>query len=87
MFSLLGRSLRNVWIALAVVAAWGIVLALVWRFGADWNRVTVSGEVAFLPNDSPSVRANLVYKNAFPLQYSGSNIAVVLSRLLGSSAR
>src|SRR5436305_543125 len=82
MYRILGNSFRSMWISIAFVAAWVIVLAVAVCCGADWRRVTVNGEVAFLPNDSPSVRADQVYKNAFPLQYSGSNIAIVIVLLL-----
>ena len=80
MFRLLGNLTSRTNVAIALVAAWIVVLLAVGHFAPDWDKVTVDGEVEFLPADSPSVKADAAFKAAFPLQYSSSNIAIVLSR-------
>ena len=80
MFRLLGNLTARLPVAIALIATWIVALIVVGRLAPDWDGVTKSGEVAFLPADAPSVLADAGYADAFPLQYSASNIAIVLSR-------
>jgi putative drug exporter of the RND superfamily len=80
MFRLLGNLVSRPPAAIALIAVWIVILVAVGHFAPDWEKVTVDGEVEFLPADSPSVKADAAFADAFPLQYSSSNIAIVLSR-------
>ena len=63
-----------------MIAIWIVALVAVTHFAPNWEKVTVDGELEFLPPSSPSVKADAAFKDAFPLQYSSSNIAILLSR-------
>ena len=80
MYRLLGNVTARIPAALAMIAFWAVALVSVGHFAPDWEKVTVDGELEFLPASSPSVKADAAFKDAFPLQYSSSNIAIVLSR-------
>lgn len=78
MFRLLGILVARHWPWL--LAVWGLVLALCWLLAPSWDSVTPVGEIRFLPTDAPSVRADRLYRQAFPLAYSPSNVVLVFSR-------
>jgi uncharacterized membrane protein YdfJ with MMPL/SSD domain len=78
MFRFLGNTVARFWPI--VLVAWGLLLALSWAAAPDWNAVTQSGEVASLPADSPSRRGEQLFRDAFPDQYAGSNIVLVVAR-------
>ncbi|HEV3444847.1 MAG TPA: MMPL family transporter [Gemmataceae bacterium] len=78
MFGFLGNMVARFW-PLAL-AAWILLLALSWMAAPDWDAVTQSGEVTSLPADSPSRRSEQLFRDAFPDQYAGSNIVVVIAR-------
>jgi RND superfamily putative drug exporter len=80
MFRLLGNLTARRPAAVAMIAIWGVALVTVGHFAPEWESVTVDGELEFLPPNSPSVKADAAFKDAFPLQYSSSNVAIVLSR-------
>ena len=78
MFRFLGNAVSRFWPL--VLGAWGLLLALSWASAPDWNAVTESGEVAFLPPDSPSRRSEQLFRDAFPDQYAASNIVLIAAR-------
>ena len=78
MFGFLGNAVARFWPI--VLAAWSLLLALSWAFAPDWNAVTAGGEVASLPEDSPSRRSEQLFRDAFPDEYAGSNIVLVVAR-------
>ena len=49
----------------------------------SWDAITQDADVAFLPEDSPSRRAEAISQTAFPDQHSGSTIVLVLTRSAG----
>lgn len=78
MFDYLGRMVARHYVV--VIALWLLIMGVTWFFSPSWDVVTRSGEVAFLPKDAPSQRADRLFHDAFPLQYTGSNVAIVLWR-------
>src|SRR5437588_2866871 len=78
MFRFLGNAVSRFWPL--VLGVWGLLLALSWASAPDWNAVTESGEVAFLPPDSPSRRSEQLFRDAFPDQYAASNIILIAAR-------
>jgi RND superfamily putative drug exporter len=78
MFSLLGSKVARYWPA--VIGAWCALLALGWLVAPDWETVTRSGEVEFLPKNAPSRQGDALFREAFPDSYSGSSVVVVLTR-------
>ena len=80
MFRLLGSFTARLPAAVALIVFWIVAVGVVAAFAPDWDKVTVDGELEFLPANSPSVKADAEYADAFPLQHSSSNIVLVLSR-------
>src|SRR4051812_6979090 len=80
-FSSLGKIVVRYWPA--VLAAWVMALTAAWLKAPAWEQVTRSGEVSFLPAGVPSRQADDLFKSAFELQYSASNIAIVFARTDG----
>src|SRR4051812_32218808 len=78
MFTILGKSIVRYW--MIYVAIWAGLLFLGWRFAPAWDAVTTSGEVEFLPAESPSRKAEEFFKEAYPLESMASNIALVIWR-------
>ena len=64
----------------AVIGAWiaFVVLALV--VAPEWTSVIKNGEFAFLPADSPSVKASELFRKSFPEHSTSSNIVIVIRR-------
>jgi RND superfamily putative drug exporter len=80
-FRLLGRAVRNWWPLL--LAGW-VALVLATDYAAPpWDAVARDREFVFLPEDSPSRRAEEMYEKAFPDDRSASNIVLVLRRAEG----
>ena len=78
MFYSLGRLVSRYWYVALIV--WGAWLGLSFAFEPDWEAVTQSGEVNFLPADAPSRRGEKLWQGAFPDEYAAATVAVVLSR-------
>jgi putative drug exporter of the RND superfamily len=78
MFGFLGNTVARFWPI--VLGAWVLLLALSWALAPEWNAVTAGGEVASLPADSPSRRSEQLFREAFPDEYAGSNIVLVVAR-------
>jgi RND superfamily putative drug exporter len=81
MFRLLGWIVEKAWPVLLV--GWVAVLVGLYYFAPAWNQISSSGELAFLPADSPSRRAETQFDEAFPGERVGSRIVLVISRSKG----
>jgi RND superfamily putative drug exporter len=77
-FSTLGKVVVRFWPA--ILGVWVLAVVAGWTFAPAWEKVTRTGEVGFLPETSPSRRADRLFKEAFPFQYSAGNIALVFAR-------
>jgi putative drug exporter of the RND superfamily len=75
-FRFLGQVIRRAW-PLVLIAWGGLLLAGRW-VAPDWRKVAQEKEFAFLPANSPSLRAEEIFKKAFPDQRLGSNIVLLL---------
>jgi RND superfamily putative drug exporter len=78
MFRFLGSMVARFWPL--VIGAWVLLLGLSWWWAPEWDTVARSGEVAFLPDDSPSRRSEQLFREAFPDQYAASSIVLVIER-------
>src|SRR5262249_18511393 len=78
MFAFLGKAVARVWPALLV--GWAVLLAVCWFAAPKWDAVTGGSETDFLPADAPSRRADQLLREAFPDEYAGSSVVLVLSR-------
>src|SRR5690349_4901628 len=76
MFRFLGQVVRRAWLLLLV--AWGLLVLGTWLAAPPRDEVAQDREFAFLPRDSPSVRAEEVYAEAFPADRLTSSIVLVL---------
>jgi RND superfamily putative drug exporter len=78
MFRLLGSLIARAWFV--VLVGW-VALVVGLYFGAPaWDQISQSGELAFLPANAPSRRAETQFDEAFPNQHVGSRIVLVVSR-------
>src|SRR4051812_42644660 len=78
MFPLLGKTVTRFWPL--VLAAWLLLLGAGRHLAPAWDEVTRSGDTPFLPEDAPSRRGEQLFKKAFPDEYAGSGVVLVLSR-------
>lgn len=78
MFAFLGKAVARVWPALLV--GWAVLLAVYWFAAPKWDAVTGGSETDFLPAGAPSRRAEQLLREAFPDEYAGSSVVLVLSR-------
>ena len=63
-----------------VVAVWVLLLVGSFFFIPEWSTVAENGEFAFLPDDSPSVEAEKIFRERFPDHSGSSNIVLVVRR-------
>src|ERR1700688_3187554 len=78
MFPLLGKTVTRFWPLL--LGAWLLLLGAGCYFAPAWDDVTQGGDSPFFPEDAPSRRGEQLFKKAFPDEYSGSSVILVLSR-------
>jgi RND superfamily putative drug exporter len=78
MFSFLGHTVARYWPL--VLAAWLGVVAASRLFAPAWDSVTQGGNTAFLPADADSRRGERLFQDAFPDQYDGCTVVLVVSR-------
>jgi uncharacterized membrane protein YdfJ with MMPL/SSD domain len=78
LLSSIGDLLNRTWIL--VLVGWvGLIVAL--RATApEWNEVAKDGQFSFLPEDSPSRRADEIFDQAFPQDLLGSSVVIVVRR-------
>ncbi|MDB5312008.1 MAG: hypothetical protein JWO38_6210 [Gemmataceae bacterium] len=77
MFRALGKAVSRFWPVLLVV--WLALLAGS-LYAPRWDTLVKSGEGEALPQNSPSRRADQLFRTAFPSDYAASSIVLVLSR-------
>src|SRR5437763_4638127 len=77
-FPFLGRVVRRAWPLL--LALWVALCLVTWWAAPPWEEVAQDREFAFLPENSPSRRADEVLQKAFPDDHLASNIVLVLHR-------
>ncbi len=75
---------------LLVIISWCLILALLISIAPNWSEVSIDGEFSFLPNDTRILKAEKVFREAFPddsdtaSSYQrnplGSEIAIVVRR-------
>src|SRR5713226_6689812 len=78
MFQVLGNLIVRAWPLWLI--GWILLLGAMWLAAPPWDEVAESGQFSFLPKDVPSNRGKDLFKAAFPRQWMGSNIVLVLSR-------
>src|SRR5437870_5926936 len=78
MFQVLGNLVVRAWPLWLI--GWIVLLAAMWLAAPPWDEVAESGQFSFLPKDVTSNRGKDLFKAAFPRQWMGSNIVLVLSR-------
>src|SRR6185436_3732285 len=81
MFSMLGKIVVRFWPVILVL--WIAAVVAGWTLAPAWEKVTRSGEVGFLPKNTPSRQADKLFADAFPLEYSAGNIALIFARAGG----
>ena len=81
MFRTLGNIAVRAWPVLLL--AWVAVLIVTSIVAPAWDKVVKGGQFAFLPADAPSRRGDELYKRAFPDEYFGSTVVLVLCREAG----
>ncbi|MFY8056163.1 MAG: MMPL family transporter, partial [Planctomycetaceae bacterium] len=70
--------------AVLIVVAWVVLLAVSVRVAPPWESVVANGEFAFLPENSDSVIANGVFREAFPDDQMRSTVVLIARRESGT---
>jgi RND superfamily putative drug exporter len=70
--------------AVLIVVAWVVLLAVSVRVAPPWESVVANGEFAFLPENSDSVVANGVFREAFPDDQMRSTVVLIARRESGT---
>ena len=78
MFRLLGVTITRLWPLL--IAGWVLALVGTAWVAPSWDKIAQDSDVSFLPGDAPSRRGDRIFQEAFPEQYAGSGIVLVLTR-------
>ena len=78
MYLHLGKFVARYW--WLVISLWLVAVALVLSFAPSWNDVTYDGDLAYLPDYMPSVRAERILEEAFPYDRAKSQIVLVYAR-------
>ena len=79
MFVSLGKLVARGWAMLLV--GWLALAAIAVFIAPPWASVVIDGEFGFLPEDSDSKRAELLFREAFPHESLASNIMIVAHRV------
>jgi putative drug exporter of the RND superfamily len=78
MFFRLGQLVARHWPW--VVAGWIVILVTLRWLSPAWDDVTHDGDLAYLPESSPSVRGEMLLEKAFPSHHAKSQFVVILAR-------
>ena len=79
MFRFLGNAVVRLWPLLLV--AWIGVLIVARGSAPEWTNVVTDGEFEFLPDSSPSLRGERLFKKAFPDDVLSSSVVIVVRRV------
>ena len=82
MYQHLGHFISKRWPLVLIV--WVVVTAVIVSLAPSWESVVADGEFAFLPEDSASRKAEVLFKGAFPDDMLSSSIVVVVRRVGGT---
>jgi RND superfamily putative drug exporter len=78
LFSSFGDLLNRTWIV--VLVGWVALIVALRATAPEWNEVAKDGQFSFLPDDSPSRRADELFNQAFPQDLLASSVVIVVSR-------
>src|SRR5690349_19950140 len=78
MFRFLGKIVERGWPAWLV--GWAAAFTALWVYAPPWEQVGKSGQLAYLPADAPTRRAEELFDVAFPGQRAGSAVLVAVCR-------
>lgn len=78
MFHRFGRLIATYW--WAVIVGWCVLLLVIRGIAPPWDEVTRDGDLAYLPQDRPSLRAEEILEEAFPDNRAKSQVCLVLAR-------
>lgn len=78
MYALLGRIVSRYW--LVMILFWVALAVVLHRFAPEWENVTKDGDLAYLPREMTSVRADELIAKAFPENKGKSQIVLVIER-------
>jgi putative drug exporter of the RND superfamily len=78
MFFRLGQVVARYWPW--VVAGWILIVVTLRWLAPAWDDVTHDGDLAYLPESSPSVRGEMLLEQAFPNHHAKSQFVVILAR-------
>ena len=85
MFIRLGTFVARHW--LAVIVAWGLLVAALRWLTPAWDDVTQDGDMAYLPDQMPSVVGERLLAESFPKHRAKSQIALLICRENGEPDR
>ncbi len=78
MFRVLGNTVVRYW--QIVLTCWILAVAGISYIAPEWSTVVQNGEFVFLPEDSPSLLGEKLFKRAFPDDLLASSIVIVVRR-------
>lgn len=78
MFRVLGNTVVRYW--QIFLTCWVLALVGISYAAPEWSSVVQNGEFAFLPEDSPSLQGENLFKLAFPDDLLASSIVIVVRR-------
>ena len=79
MFRRLGEFIAKSWPL--VILAWLVTLLAVRQLAPNWDDVTYDGDLAYLPDDQASIRAEKMLAEAFPENRAKSQVCFVIARM------
>lgn len=78
MYKLLGEWISRHW--LLTIVGWAALAGAVRWLAPSWDSVTHDGDLAYMPDEMPSVRGEQLLRRAFPENLSKSQMVVVCAR-------
>ncbi|MCA9262961.1 MAG: MMPL family transporter [Planctomycetales bacterium] len=78
MFDRLGKLVCRHW--LIVIGVWALSLLMLKMYAPAWDSVTYDGDLAYLPDEKPSIQGEKLLAEAFPDNRARSQIVLVVAR-------